>query len=74
MVDQKYSFHLVWSDEDEAYIARCPEFPTLLAHGDTPDEALTEVQVALGGFIEIYLEEGLELPLPARLNLQYLTH
>jgi predicted RNase H-like HicB family nuclease len=59
-----YSFHVFWSDEDEAYIATCPEFPSLSAFGDTPDEALREGEAVLESFIDIYREDGRPLPEP----------
>jgi predicted RNase H-like HicB family nuclease len=55
----KYSFHVVWSNEDNAYFASCPEFPGLLAHGDTPEEAIKEAGIALEGVIEVYKESNL---------------
>jgi predicted RNase H-like HicB family nuclease len=45
----KYSFQVAWSDEDRTYFASCPEFPGLLAHGDTPEEAIKEAGIALEG-------------------------
>lgn len=60
----KYGFHVVWSDEDNAYFASCPEFPGLLAHGDTPEEAVKEARIALEGVIEVYKESNLQLPDP----------
>lgn len=60
----KYSFHLAWSDEDEAYIASCPEFPGLLAHGDTPEEAIRAAESALELNIETYSENNMPLPEP----------
>jgi predicted RNase H-like HicB family nuclease len=59
-----YSFTVRWSDEDEGYIAVCPEFPGVSAWGETPDDAIREVQVALELSIEIRNEEGWELPAP----------
>jgi predicted RNase H-like HicB family nuclease len=64
MPANKYSFHLAWSEEDEAYIANCPEFPGLLAHGGTPEEAIAEAQIALEGVIAVYEDSGMELPEP----------
>jgi predicted RNase H-like HicB family nuclease len=62
MADRAYGFRIVWSDEDGAYVASCPEFPGVVAHGDTPEEAVTEARVALEAAIEMYEEEGRELP------------
>lgn len=62
MADRAYGFRIVWSDEDAAYLASCPEFPGVVAHGDTPEEAVTEARVALEAAIEMYKEEGRELP------------
>jgi predicted RNase H-like HicB family nuclease len=60
----KYSFQVAWSDEDNAYFASCPEFPGLLAHGDTPEEAIKEAGIALEGVIDVYKESDLQLPEP----------
>src|SRR2546427_10255405 len=60
----KYSFNIFWSQEDEAYIATCREFPLLSASGHTADKALAEMQVALNLAIETYREEGWPLPEP----------
>ncbi len=45
----KYSINVVWSDEDECYIATIPEFKGLSAFGDTQEEAIQEAFVALEG-------------------------
>jgi len=60
----RYSINIFWSDEDESYIATCPEFPGLSAFGETPEEALAEAQIALQLFIDTYNEDGLPLPEP----------
>lgn len=60
----KYSLNIFWSDEDEGYIATCPEFPGLSAFGETPEEAMAEAQTALQLFIESYHADGLPLPEP----------
>ena len=50
--------NLVWSDEDDCYLATFSEFPGLITHGDTPEEAAAEAEIAAKGFIEIYKEDG----------------
>ena len=68
MSSPAYSFRVVWSKEDEAFIATCPEFEGLSAFGDTADQALAEAQVALSLMIEAYHAEGWELPAAASLS------
>ena len=60
----KYSINVVWSDEDECYIATIPEFTGLSAFGDTQEGAIQEALVALEGFIEIYKEDNVPIPIP----------
>lgn len=64
MNDSKYSFNIKYSSEDEGFIATCPEFPGLSAFGETEEEAVIEARIALGGFIESYIEAGRTLPEP----------
>jgi predicted RNase H-like HicB family nuclease len=58
----KYSVRLIWSDADESYVARIPEFPGLSAFGDTPEEALAEARIAAEAFIEDMQEDDEVLP------------
>ncbi len=60
----RYSFHVFWSEEDESYIAIVPGIEGVSAWGDTPEEAIREVQVALELAIESYEDSGWELPAP----------
>ncbi|MFQ5551052.1 MAG: type II toxin-antitoxin system HicB family antitoxin [Gemmatimonadales bacterium] len=60
----QYSIRVQWSEEDSVFVARCPELPGIAAHGDTPEEAVAECEVAISGAIEVYAEEGWVLPSP----------
>lgn len=62
----QYSFVVRWSDEDEEFMATCPEFPGLSAFGETPEEALREAQIALDGMIDVYRDKGIALPHPRK--------
>ncbi|WP_291316073.1 type II toxin-antitoxin system HicB family antitoxin [Desulfuromonas sp.] len=64
----EYGFNVFWSDEDEGFIATCPDFPGLSAFGETQEEALVEAKVALEGFIEISKESGNALPEPTQIS------
>ncbi len=62
MID--YPILIFWSDEDGAYIADVPDLGSFSAHGETPEEALREVRIALASLITGAREQGLELPPP----------
>jgi predicted RNase H-like HicB family nuclease len=52
----RYSVVIFWSDEDRCFIANLPDFKTCSAHGDTPEEALREIQVAMTLWLEVARE------------------
>lgn len=57
-----YSYAVRWSDEDQAFIALCPEFPGLSAFGESAAEALEQIEVAVGLAVETHQAEGWPLP------------
>ncbi|MFK5925605.1 MAG: type II toxin-antitoxin system HicB family antitoxin [Desulfuromusa sp.] len=62
----RYGFNLVWSEQDEGFIATCPDFPGLSAFGETVDEVLAEAKTALNLFVESLIATGDELPEPTQ--------
>jgi predicted RNase H-like HicB family nuclease len=52
----------LWSEEDNAYVATCPDFPGLSAFGETPEEAFAEGMLCLQLFEESLLASGDPLP------------
>lgn len=48
----EYSINIIWSDEDNGYIATVPEFRNLSAFGKTSEEALKEAKIILDVYIE----------------------
>ena len=60
-----YSMKIHWSDEDRCFIGTCPEFPHASAFGDTQEEAIRELAIAIDLAIQSHLEEGWTLPRPA---------
>lgn len=59
-----YYSNIFYSDEDEGYIADIPDLKGCSAFGDTPEEALKELQLAKAGWIEAAQAEGIPVPLP----------
>jgi predicted RNase H-like HicB family nuclease len=64
MTNPRYHINLFWSDEDACWIADVPDLRYCSAHGDSPEEAAREAQVAIEGWIETARDCGLEIPEP----------
>ncbi|MBB6482682.1 type II toxin-antitoxin system HicB family antitoxin [Spirochaeta isovalerica] len=60
----KYTYRVEWSEEDNTHIAKCLEFPSLMAHGDTSSDALKEIEDVVTEAIEWMREDGEEIPEP----------
>lgn len=63
---EQYLYSVGWSEEDEAFIARVAEFPSLAAHGDTQEDALREIKEVVR-FVLSDLKESKE-PIPEPLG------
>jgi predicted RNase H-like HicB family nuclease len=59
-----YHINIFYSEEDEGYIADIPDLKFCSAFGDTPEEALREVQIAKAAWLEAARAEGKPIPLP----------
>jgi len=53
----QYSLEILWSDLDECYIARCPEFPGHSAFGDSWIEAADAAYRALNLVVDVMEED-----------------
>ena len=60
----RYKVIIVWSDEDQAYIAEFPEFPGCMAHGSSHEEALQNAKKATELWISAATEFGDPVPEP----------
>ena len=60
-----YHINIFYSEDDEGYIADIPDLEACAAFGETPDEALREVQQAKKLWLEAARAEGKPIPQPA---------
>ena len=62
-----YEIRIWYSAEkgDECFIAQVVEWPGIMAHGDTREEAARQIQLALEGALEVAAEQGIK---PQRLR------
>jgi predicted RNase H-like HicB family nuclease len=61
-----YAIEIVYSEEDEGFIAVVPELPGCSAFGDTEERALKEVKIAMKLWLETAKEIGREIPAPQK--------
>ncbi|HEX4714495.1 MAG TPA: type II toxin-antitoxin system HicB family antitoxin [Ktedonobacteraceae bacterium] len=59
-----YHINIFYSDEDEGYIADIPRLRRYSAFGNTPEEALKELQLARSAWVETAIVEGIPVPMP----------
>lgn len=63
-MNSKYEIILYWSNEDQVYIAEVPELPGCMAHGDSLEKALENIQTAIELWLETAREFGDPIPEP----------
>ena len=49
---KKYSYRLVWSEEDNEFVGLCAEFPSCSWLSQTPEKALHGIQKLVAGIVE----------------------
>ena len=60
----EYSIFIKYDRIDKIYVASVPELPGCMAHGNTKEQALKEIETAKELWIETALEEGQPIPEP----------
>ena len=59
-----YHINIFYSEEDKGYIADIPDLQACSAFGNTPAEALAQVEVAKKTWLEAAQTEGKPIPQP----------
>ncbi len=62
--ESQYHINLLYSDEDDGWIADIPDLVHCSAFGETREEALHEVQIAKAAWLEAAEEAGKPIPPP----------
>ena len=60
----QYSVLIQYDGRDNIYVARIPELGGCMAHGDTQEDAMRELKIALELWIETAKESGIKIPEP----------
>ncbi|MFQ6072802.1 MAG: type II toxin-antitoxin system HicB family antitoxin [Methanosarcinales archaeon] len=61
---ERYTIEIFYSEEDGGYIAVAPELPGCSAFGETEEEALKEIKIAIELWLEVAKKDGREVPKP----------
>jgi len=61
---KSYDYSISFDGEDNIYIAKCAELPSLMAHGKTQIEALREIIKVVEEALKWMEEDGEDLPSP----------
>ena len=61
---QKYEIILYWSNEDKVFVAEVPELSGCMAHGNTQEIALRNINEAIELWIDTAKEFGDPIPEP----------
>lgn len=64
-----YQKIIYWSNEDNCFIGMCPELTYGGVHGDNADEVFKEICEVAEEIVEIYKQNGKDLPEPKSVAL-----
>ena len=65
---EKYTYRVMWSEEDQEHVGLCAEFPSLSWLAETPGEALTGITELVAGVLKDMVKS--KEPVPAPLSLR----
>ncbi len=60
----EYSIFIQYDPVDKIYVASIPELKGCMAHGETKEQALKEIETAKELWVQTALEDGAEVPQP----------
>ena len=62
--NDRYTYRVTWSDEDQEYVALCAEFPSLSWLASTPEETLAGIRRLVADVTADLLANGEPVPQP----------
>jgi predicted HicB family RNase H-like nuclease len=62
--NDRYTYRVTWSEDDQEYVGLCAEFPSLSWLDKTPESALKGIRVILESVIKDMIHGGEEIPQP----------
>ena len=62
--NDRYTYRVTWSEDDQEYVGLCTEFPSLSWLDQTPESALKGIRKIVEGVIKDMTQTGEEIPQP----------
>ena len=62
--DDKYTYRVTWSDDDDEYVGLCAEFPSLSWLAVTQEKALKGIRKLVADVVSDMVENGEPIPEP----------
>lgn len=72
MTDRRFTIHLL-PEQEGGYTVRVPALPPVVTYGATYEEALANAREAIEAILDVYREEGIEIPPDIETRLDTLT-
>ena len=60
----RYAIVAFWSEDDGMWVADAPDLKSCSAFGDTPEQAVAELRIAMEAWLAAARENGLPIPEP----------
>ncbi len=65
---KKYSYRVIWSEEDQEFVGLCSEFPSLSWLDSTQEKALKGIRHLVSDVVTDMIRNGEEIPVPLSLR------
>ena len=62
--NDRYAYRVIWSENDQAYLGLCAEFPSLSWLAETPEGALKGIRKVVAEGVKILEADGEPIPKP----------
>jgi antitoxin HicB len=70
--EREYTIHLL-PEPEGGFTVRVPALPPVVTYGRTHDEAMANAREAIEAVLDVYREEGIEIPADVETRLEKLT-
>jgi predicted HicB family RNase H-like nuclease len=68
LINDRYTYRVTWSAEDEEYVGLCLEFPRLSWRAETPEAALLGIRTVVADVVADMTTAGEAVPIPLALK------